>query len=303
MKKLVMCRVFVLSLVLTCSVAVFAQLQYVPSPSLEKATPDQSAMEAQFKSIQGVVDVSTPRARDMAVRRSLTADKVGSEDPFGPGDHPLFLLDSNHEFIQEKENLELSFLPIVTSHRSYSGSIQILRPGDDGQYDGTFPVSYVPFTTKNGMIENPNAGVSIPIFSRVFNSEDRSGRWTFNIVTWDERNNLAQQIIFDVYMDDAGRWGRFFYIDKANPNSTGVVLRGRFPTATPIYYAVKTSRGGGFFIGPDPHFAAFSNGTNLTVPGAMSFNRTTTVHILLWAPGSRYAFVKPNAYAEEVQPQ
>ncbi len=262
----------------------------------------QAAAEAKFKTLYGLIDATSTAVRRPAAEAALSRSEEKMDYrsvPSGPGDHPIFVLRANHQFVNEGETLELSVIPMITMSKTLNGSIQILKPGYSGEYDGSIPPAYAPFSTPSQELENIRTLQPIKILSRVFNAEDNPGRYTFNIVTWNSVGGLEQQVIAEVYYGYAGQYGRYNYISKVAINPQGIVLTGRFPAGLPIYYYMG-NKFGGTVTGPDAASAPRSNGTKLVLGSWASWNITVPMDIMIWAPGSRYAILTPIAYVEDV---
>ncbi len=256
-----------------------------------------------FEQTAGLIDVTKPDVAKRQVEENMENSK-GSN--FGPGDHPVFLLSSNAEYVRRGEFLELNLVPMINSNRTYQVGFQYLKPGNTGEYDGTQPLEYFSAEVGSyGDIHGIQTLTPIRIHSRQLSQGDPFGRHTFSIAIWDEQGILVQQILLDVYLVDAGVWGPWFRIDKINPFNAGYTLTGKFPTGVPVYYMIGVPRYGSLITGPDPQYAAHAsaNGTKVVLSGNIQFSKTTAIDIMMWAPFTRYAIVKPKGIVQINLPQ
>ncbi len=267
------------------------------SASSTARVKSEQQIKADFNQLAGVIDATA------ASRRTTGLSNTGK--PL-PGDQPVFLLKSSHEFIRRGETLNLSLVSMVNRSTPLYIYGQIQKPGETGgEFDGTQPVRYYQADNNNhGFVNELRPFSEIKLLSRLFTGEDSLGRHTFNVVVVDTAGRLVQQLIVDIYLVNAGQYGRHYYVQSAQPMTNEFMMTGRFPTNIPIYYIVGAPDAGSIMTGPDPQSAAYSDGTNVVVWGAgMEFPRTTSLDVFMWSPGSRYAIVKPHVWAQDSPPQ
>lgn len=283
---------FVFVFLAATSVIGFGQLIDSRKASAETSSPEM--IKAKIERTTGIVD-----ARPEAAKLRAADDfKIGSAP--GPGDRAVYLLHANRNFVRRGETLELNLVPIINSKDIHNVGIQVLKSGMDGEFDGTIPPGYFPAETPYGMIRGTDVLSNIRIHTRMFNQEDNFGRHTFNIVIWDEQGTLVQQILFDVYLVNAGAYGRWFYADKVNQTQVGLNLVGKFPVGVPIFYMIGVPDYGTLITGPDPQYAAYAthNGRRVFLYGNIGFFRSVSTDIMMWSPGTRYAVAVPKGFVD-----
>ncbi len=256
---------------------------------------DVAAIKAKFSNTAGLIDLSKPEQ----AKRQIAANMQRTPGEFpGPGDHPVFLLHSSQEFARRGETVELTLVPMITSSERFQPYIQVLRPGYDGEYDGTERVGYSYSETGIfGELQGIQTLSPIKIYTKKFNPEDLFGRHTFNIPIYGEQGQLVQQILLDVFLVDAGQYGPWTFIHTAREVPNGIALTGNFPVGQPIYYLIGVFNYGMLITGPDPQYAAYAspNGKRVMLAGNPGFTRTVSVDVMMWSPNTRYAMVKPKA--------
>jgi hypothetical protein len=265
----------------------------------EALSPSQ--VEARMRASAGIIDFAQAKSAtdlDRAVQRNVSAMQRQRSERFGPGDRPTFLLNSNLEFAQTGETMNLSLSSMVTTNRKYTIGIQILKPGPDGDYDGTVPPTYASPLLAGGRIKSPELNESFPIYAKIFTDDDTIGRWRFNVLIWDENYQLVQQLWFDVHHVDSGPWEPWFIIKKIEPTSGGYVLTGNLPLNIPIYYRVGAGRYVATITGPDPQFAPRSDGHTVTLFCNAGFAHVVALDFTMWSPYTRQAIVKPKGYVQ-----
>ena len=105
--------------------------------------------ENYFRITRGIIDP----VKTSAALSQMPLDKTQGEEPpvpSGPGDIPMFLLHANKSFIRWGETVEYRLMPLQEITQKLYVHGRVYRPGLNGHYDGTYPVTYFGGETGNG---------------------------------------------------------------------------------------------------------------------------------------------------------
>lgn len=294
---------FVMVFVFSAAVTAMAQVQHfgLETPAVTEIPKDEQAIKALFARTEGLVAPRKTKESDELDERIRTAPRDGR---VLPGDHPVFILKSTHEFVRPGETFTLSLIPMINTDRTYYIAGQYSKPNfATGEYDGTIQQVYFSADNgSNGEVRGVRTHNEVRLLSRKFSlDEDNIGRHTFNLSIYDKVDfRLVQQIIVDIYFINTGRWGRWNHIRRVIPMGYTWKVLGRFPTGLPIYYMAGIAGYGGLITGPDPQSAPMSTNGNTVIIDGLIYSRTTAMDLFMWSPVSRYAIVKPYALTSDV---
>ncbi len=264
----------------------------------DKGVQIEKDPKARIQRTAGLIDLTRPN--------SVAENQARIErDGPGPGDTPLFLLHANREFVRPGETIDINLIPMVSSTETFYISGMILKPGINGEYDGTIPPAYFNADTGNwGAQYGLQIGQFIKAHVRMFNPEDNYGKHQITFVTHKLVGNdfvLVQQIWVTFYLINAGEFNERFYIDHVKPSRNGLLsVTGRFPMGVPIYYFVGVPRYTYAISGADPNSALYAtrNGTLIEGISRATYSSSTMEDVAFWAQYTREAFFKPSAWVD-----
>lgn len=213
-----------------------------------------------------------------------------------PGTSPLFLLHGSKQFIRIGESVTYSLVAMQGIQRTVCVYGQVLKPGQNLSYDGTYPAGYFQSETgRGGCISGASVGSFVKIHTRTANPEDLQGTTIINLVILDENGQLLQQILADLYVVRGGPWALTSYVKIAKPTSSELWLYGRFPLNVPIYYMIGIPELGYSLSGGDPSSAIITGeSTKLTLPGYPRYGSASSLDFMGWDPVTRQAIIAPS---------
>lgn len=225
-----------------------------------------------------------------AVKRKPPANTTVS-----PGESPLFVLHSTNQFVRYGETVTYSLVALQEIRQRICVYGQVLKPGPNMYYDGTYPEGYFSMESgSGGCVSDVDAGSFLKTHTRTVNPEDLQGTLIINLVITDGNGQLLQQIISDLYIVQGGPFSLMQYVGRWKVVDNQTVLYGRFPTNVPIYYYIGV-KGLGFAYSAGPDQAVFSSDRGrLVLPLYSDFTNSTTQDFMGWDPVTRQAIISPN---------
>lgn len=213
-----------------------------------------------------------------------------------PGTMPLFLLHSTNQFARYGETVTYSLVAMQNVSQRVCIYGQVLKPGREMYYDGSYPEGYFYSETGNGgCISGADIGTFTKIHTRMVNTDDLQGTMIINLVILDENGQLLQQILTDLYIVRGGPWALMHYVRIAKPTDMQYTLTGRFPVNTPIYYMMGIPSMGYSISGNGPNDGAVStSGTSLKIPRSPGLENSSSLDFMGWDPVTRQAIIAPN---------
>lgn len=216
-----------------------------------------------------------------------------------PGEEPLFVLHSTNQFARYGDTVTYSLVALQDIRQRVCVYGQVLKPGNNMYYDGTYPEGY--FSMESGIggcLSGIGVGTVLKTHTRRVNPEDSPGTVILNLVIVNENGQLLQQIIADLYIVQGGPLSLTQYVNRWKVAGNETILYGRFPTNTPIYYAIGV-QGLGFALSAGPDQGVFtSDRGKLVLPLYTSFSNSTTQDFMGWDPVTRQAIIAPNVITQ-----
>jgi len=206
---------------------------------------------------------------------------------------------ASHEFVQPGQELGVDLLVPKSNCNGFSIYGYALKPGQNGAYDGTQPVSY--FYPEIGPYGNgwfPN-GVEVGAtymgaYTRKYTNEDPQGEYILGFFITDSRGILLQQFFVYAYLRHSAPYSRWWKISQVTKGPRGLVISGSFPQGVPLQ----------MFLGNPRYFwaigDAISNDGKTIEFGTFSgipYDVGMDVSILI--PSQRLTVHKPQAFVLE----
>ncbi len=253
-----------------------------------------AAIKERMVNTQGLIDIIKQDRGAIVSDTPLVRSRGGR---FGPGEHPVFLLQANLDFVRFNETLDLHLVSMINSNKTYEINVMVLRPGQEGEYDGTQPPAYFSADNDNyGEVVGLHPFTSVKLYSRTFNNEDPVGRYSFSIAIFDAATGaLEQQIIYETYLLNSGQFSPNFFVKSVQASNDAMTLNGKFQAGQPVFYQINVPGGGSILSGPDPRYVPVSDGSTLTLPIGTTVSKVIAIDVYMWSPYSRYAITKSRA--------
>lgn len=212
-----------------------------------------------------------------------------------PGETPLFVLHSTNQFARYNQSVTYSLVALQNIRQKVCVYGQVLKPGREMYYDGTYPEGYFYLDSGDGgCVSGVGAGRFIKVYTRTVNNDDLRGTSIINFIITDENGQLLQQIISDLYIVQSGPFAPMYYVKNIKTNGSSYVLTGKFPVGLPIYYMIGVPEMGYSFSGSGPDHGVISlNGQKLSLYGSPMFSSSASIDFMGWDPVTRQAIIAP----------